>query len=264
MSGKSLILIALITFGFTSAAMGQIRIIPRERIDSISNPRLSRDSAVLAFDTRHIVADTMAEDDAPRTFVFSFTNTGDHDVRIDRIVSTCSCMNASSDNLMVSPGEKAEISVRYDPKGHPGKFERRIFLYTGGWKEPSAVLKLSTDVQVGADKSVIWPVQIGNIRLRRSEVTFVTGRKGIEELRFINLSGKPIKLQCETAFLPKCLSFRTEPEVVEDGGVGHMVISYDPAKGMERSEMKIMLKGLGVSPSRSVIEVRLDEPDELK
>lgn len=257
-------MLAMITFGFSSAASGQIRIIPRERIDSISSPRLSRDSAMLDFDTRHIVADTMAEDDAPRTFVFSFTNTGDHDVRIDRIVSTCSCMNASSDNLMVSPGEKAEISVRYDPKGHPGKFERRIFLYTGGWKEPSAVLKLSTDVQVGADKSVIWPVQIGNIRLRRSEVTFTTGNRGIEELRFINLSGKPMKLQCETAFLPECLSFRTEPEVVGDGEVGHIVISYDPSEGMERSEMKIMLKGLGVSPSRSVINVRLDGQDEMK
>ena len=72
------------------------------------------------------------------------------------------------------------------------------------------------------------------------------------------LSGRPLKLQCETAFLPECLDFKTVPEVVQDREVGEIVISYDPTQKERRSEMKVMLKDLGISPSRSALTVKLE------
>jgi len=250
-----LILTSLLVLGVSLASNAQMKILPKEKIANVTNPRLSPDSASLYFDTRHIVAGPMNEDDAPSTYVFRFSNVGKKTLKISRLVSTCSCATATSDKMEIRPGEKAEISVRYDPKGHPGRFERRVFVYTSGTNDPAAVLRLTVNVENGADLSGVWPVQMGPIRLRRSSADFVQGEKAVEKLRFVNLSGKPLRLQCEEAFLPDCLTFRTEPEVVEEGQEGEIVISYDPSKPEAREQMKVILKGLGIAPSRATIAV---------
>ena len=238
-------------------ADAQLRMVSREKLQEVANPALSADSASLSFEQKHIIAEPMDEDDAPKTFVYRFTNIGKETVAIKRLVSTCSCASAVCPVKEVAPGASAEISVTYNPKGHPGKFERKIFVYTQDGNSPAVVLRLSVEVATGADLSQEWPVQMGGIRLRRSEVAFSAGAKGVEQLRFINLSGIPLTLQCEDSFLPECLSFRTEPEVVEDGAEGVIVISYDPSLPGVRDSMNVILKGLGLPPTKSSITVRI-------
>lgn len=239
------------------AADAQLRMVSREKLQEVANPALSADSASLSFEQKHIIAEPMNEDDAPKTFVYRFTNIGKETVAIKRLVSTCSCASAICSVKEVAPGASAEISVKYNPKGHPGKFERKVFVYTQDGNSPAVVLRLSVDVATGADLSQEWPVQMGSIRLRRSEVAFSAGAKGVEQLRFINLSGRPLALQCEESFLPECLSFRTEPEVVEDGAEGVIMISYDPSLPGARDSMNVILKGLGLPPTKSSITVRI-------
>lgn len=239
----------------TATASAQIRIIPREKVEAVSNPRLSADSASLAFETRHIVAEPMTEDDAPETFIYRFENVGDKDVDIIRLVSTCSCASATCSVKSVAPGASAEISVKYYPKGHPGRFERKVFVYTQEGNDPSAVLRLSVDVASGSDRSVEWPFQMGGIRLRRNEVTFAQGKKAVETISFINLTGKSLTLECETMFLPECFCFSSDP--VENGAEGTITITYDPAKPGVRDNVKLILKGLGLPPSKSSITIRI-------
>lgn len=238
-------------------ADAQLRMVSREKLQEVANPALSADSASLSFEQKHIIAEPMNEDDAPRTFVYRFTNIGKETLAIKRLVSTCSCASAVCPVKEVAPGTSAEISVIYNPKGHPGRFERKIFVYTQDGNAPAAVLRLSVEVASGADLSQEWPVQMGCIRLRRSEVAFSAGVKGVEQLRFINLSGKPLVLQCEEPFLPDCLSFKTEPAVVEDGAEGVIVISYAPSLPGARETMNVILKGLGLPPTKSSITVRI-------
>ena len=238
-------------------ADAQLRMVSREKLKEVANPALSADSASLSFEQKHIIAEPMNEDDAPTSFTYRFTNVGKEAVTIKRLVSTCSCASAVCPIKEVAPGASAEISVTYNPKGHPGKFERKIFVYTQDGNSPAVVLRLSVEVATGADFSQEWPVQMGSIRLRRSEVAFSAGAKGVEQLRFINLSGRPLTLQCEESFLPECLSFRTEPAVVEDGAEGVIVISYDPSLPDARESMNVILKGLGLPPTKSSITVRI-------
>lgn len=238
-------------------ADAQLRMVSKEKLQEVANPALSADSASLSFEQKHIIAEPMNEDDAPTSFAYRFTNVGKETVTIKRLVSTCSCASAVCPVKEVAPGASAEISVTYNPKGHPGKFERKVFVYTQDGNSPAVVLRLSVEVATGADLSQEWPVQMGSIRLRRSEVAFSAGAKGVEQLRFINLSGRPLALQCEENFLPGCLSFRTEPEVVEDGAEGVIVISYDPSLPGVRDSMNVLLKGLGLPPTKSSITVRI-------
>ena len=238
-----------------SMATAQMKIISREKVDAVSNPTLSSDSAVLSFDRTHITAEPMNEDDAPKNFVYTFKNTGERSIDILRLVSTCSCAMASCPVRSVAPGESAQITVRYNPKGHPGRFERKVFVYTQEGNNPAAVLKLTVDVSNGSDYSTLWPLQMGGIRLRTTEVIFTQGKKAVETISFINVSGKSLRLECETAFMPACLSFSCE--TVENGHEGVMQITYDPSKPGARESLNLILKGLGLPPSKSSITIRI-------
>ncbi len=227
----------------------------------MSDPRHSADSAYMAFDTRHIVAEPMNEDDAPRTFVYRFTNVGTKTLQMKRLVSSCSCAAAVCTIKEVAPGASAEISVRYNPAGHPGRFERKVFVYTQDGNDPSAVLKLSVDVSAGADLSGEWPVQMGSVRLRRSEVTFKAGEKAVETLRFINAGDRSVALDVDRDFLPACLSVSFDQDPVEPGEEGLIRIAFDPAMSGARETMKVILKGLDLPPSRSTITVTVISSD---
>lgn len=249
------VILMFIVWAMACDASAQMKLISRERVEEVSSPRLSADSSSLAFDVTHIAAHPMNEDDAPENFVYTFRNVGKENLEIIRLVSTCSCATATCSVKTVEPGASASINVRYNPKGHPGRFERKVFVYTQEGNNPAAVLKLSVDVTNGSDYATLWPIQMGGIRLRNTEVTFTSGKKAVETVSFINLTGKTLKLECEDMFLPQCLTFSSDP--VANGAEGVMTITYDPSGPALREKTSIILKGLGLPPSKSSIIIRI-------
>lgn len=249
----------LLALGISSAdALAQIRILSRETLEAVDSPRLSRDSSSLVLGDRHIKAAPMREDASPATFRTEISNAGDRPVDIRRISTTCSCVTASAGKARLMPGENTMLTVKYDPKGHIGMFDHKVFIYTMPGNDPAAYLNLSVNVESGSDKSGLYQVPMGGIRLRSSEVLFRAGERAVETLNFINLSGRPLKLECEEMFLPADLKFETRPEVVEDGGEGVMVITYDPSGEIPRKEVPLILKGLGVAPSKATVKIRFE------
>lgn len=241
------------------AAPAQVRIISREKLDSVSNPKLAPNSNALEFDRLHITAEPMTEDDSPESFTYTFRNQSQSSLTVSRIVSTCSCVRAACDRTVVAPGEYATVRVTYDPKGHPGSFERRIFVYTDENIQPSATLRLSVQVSSGADKSGQFPVDMGKIRLRSKEVKASANGRSVETLVYMNVSDAPVTLRCEEMLLPDCISFRSEPETVGKGEEGRIVITYDPAAdGKGRKEYLLVLKDLGLPPSQSSIKIKVE------
>ena len=131
----------------TLSASAQMKIIPKERLDSIANPPLAAEAAYMKFENIRIQAQPLFETDAPVTYEYRLENTGTQPLTITRIVSTCSCVTATYDRMQVQPGQNGIIFLRYDPAGHPGRFERRVFVYTGENKQPSAILRLAVVVK---------------------------------------------------------------------------------------------------------------------
>lgn len=232
---------------------GQIKIVPREQIEAVASPMLGADSASLHFDVRHIKAEKMSESDAPRTFTFGFENIGKEPLHVTRLVTTCSCASATGPLQTIQPGQQAEISVRYNPKGHPGRFERRVFVYVNDEEAPAAVLRLSVDVESGEGISDLWPMQMGKIRLKSKELRISKAKACTHKVRFVNVSGSPLKVECERMFLPDCLKFETT--VTEAGKEGEMLITYTPVTDGHVGNVRLMLKGLGVPPSQSTLIV---------
>lgn len=214
------------------------------------------DSSLLVFETRHIVAETMNEADAPVTFSYGFTNTGLRKVKIRRVVSTCSCIYAFCDKEVVAPGDKAVITVRFNPKGHPGRSDRNIYVYTKDGNEPAATLVLSVDVDNDMGISGRFPISMGDIRLQRSVVRFRKDEPGSEIIKFVNVSGRSLKFDCDRNMLPECLSFYAEPMRPLREGI--MKITYDPSVSGAKDEMLIFLQGISTSPGKAVIKVILE------
>lgn len=248
-----LILCLCLTFNMKA----QIQVLSRAELENVENPSLSEDSSNLKFKAESIVADDMTEDGGIKSFTYTFKNVGTDTVRIDRLVTSCSCAVATYAQKSVAPGKEGEIVVKYNPKGHPGRFDRKIFVYTGGYKSPSAILRLKVNVEVGADVSGAFQVAMGKLRLRRSEIVFRRGEKAIEKCICINVSDAPLKIACNKYLLSPALTFKAQPEILQPGQEGTIVVEYDPSVKEDRNELLIMLNGLGVPPSQCAIKVKL-------
>ena len=240
-----------------STAFAQLKLVPKEKLNEIASPRHSPDSAAFWFLAKRIDAGTMNETDPPSNFYYDFTNVGKDTIHISQLRTTCSCVTAFSDRTLVAPGEKGRITARYNPKGHPGTFERRIFVYTVDLTRPAAVLKMTARVESGTEFSE-YPIQKGCLRLRRDEVSFSKGKKAIETIRVVNVGDTPLSLGYEKMFLPQCIDFDVNPQVMQKGQKGELNIYYDPDKGGENENQKLILKGLGVPPSQSAIKIRIE------
>ena len=248
-----LILCLCLTFNMQA----QIQVLSRAELENVENPSLSDDAANLKFKVVSIVADDMTEDGGIKSFTYTFKNIGTDTVHIDRLVTSCSCAVATYTQKSVAPGKEGEIIVKYNPKGHPGRFERKIFVYTGGHKSPSAVLRLKVNVEVGADVSGTYQIPMGKLRLRRSEIVFNRGEKAVEKCLCINVSDAPVRIECNKYLLSSALKFKAQPEVLQPGQEGTIIVEYDPSVMEAGNQLLIMLNGLGVPPSQSVIKVKL-------
>lgn len=249
-------LILLLTF-VCAVAQAQIRIVPREKLESVGNPRHSSDSAFLKFDKRHINHE-MAEDDNPAVFRFRMWNSGNQILQIKRLVSSCSCASAICDRQVMNPGDSASVTVTYNPKGHFGRFERKVFIYTREGDTPAATLRLNVNVNASADSETLYPYQIGNLGLRRKEISFSKGHKSVEHIPVINRGNKAVRLECIREMLPQCLAFSADPVLLGAGEEGKIIVIYDPTSSDgEREQMHIVMKGLGGQPSQSSITVKI-------
>ena len=59
---------------------------------------------------------------------FTFTNTSKEAVKIDRDIPSCKCIRAFYDDVVVEPGQKAEVMISFSPKEENGKSNRRVEL----------------------------------------------------------------------------------------------------------------------------------------
>ena len=102
----------------------------------------------MRFERTQIETGRIGEDDAPSRYEYKWHNDGTAPLVITRTVTTCGCAVATFDKQPVRAGGQSTVTVTYHPKGHPGNFYRRIFVYTQlSDKEPTAILELTGSVE---------------------------------------------------------------------------------------------------------------------
>ena len=244
---------------------GQIRIVPREQLEL----NLSADSQALAFDTTELSLTSLSEDSEPVTVVFPVKNVSSRTIYLTRVSSSCSCLQPEPFDgfLKLSPGESYEIRAVYNPEGHPGKFSRKLFVYTAASEDtPAAVLTVNADVAWSSNPETEFPVRCGNLLLARAEVMLSggeklpAGKKEIVSIRCYNASSKAMRLSAQTDFVPFPVVMHCEPQVLRSGERGRIVLEIGGdgvAGGVASGEYPIFLKGCGARPSESKIILKI-------
>ena len=257
---------------------GQIRIVPREQLEL----NLSADSQALAFDTTELSLTSLSEDSEPVTVVFPVKNVSSRTLYLTRVSSSCSCLQPEPFDgfLKLSPGESSEIRAVYNPEGHPGKFSRKLFVYTAASEDtPAAVLTVNADVAWSSNPQTEFPVRCGNLLLARAEVTlsggkvmlsggekWPAGKKEIVSIRCYNASSKAMRLSAQTDFVPFPVVMHCEPQLLRSGERGRIVLEIGVAGeaggcgvagGVASGEYPIFLKGCDARPSESKIILKI-------
>ena len=74
--------------------------------------------------------------------VFEFSNTGDHDLLIEKVVATSGSTKATASSKVLKPGEKGNIRAAIDMRGKRGFFSKTLDVYTNDPITPVTTLSL--------------------------------------------------------------------------------------------------------------------------
>lgn len=229
-------------------------------IDSLAHPQVSETGAAMRFAGTTLDIGSIREDGGTREYEFSWINIGEAPVSITKVTTTCGCAVPSFDRTPVAQGDTSSLTVAYHPKGHPGKFSRRIFVYTGSsGKLPAAILTLKGYVEPAAVPVWQYGCRMGNLILKRDEVKFTEGQKAVERIQCMNAGDSPLTVGAETALLPPYIGFRCEPETIAPGEKADLVITYDPDACGTRllKAVPLVLTGPELPPSQRTVRVLL-------
>lgn len=101
-------------------------------------PQIEFDSTIIDYGT--------IENGSDGERVFSFTNTGNADLIITNVKSSCGCTIPKKPEDPIAPGESSEIVVRYDTN-RVGPFRKTITVSTNQENDPIIALKIKGTVR---------------------------------------------------------------------------------------------------------------------
>lgn len=230
----------------------------RAGIDSIMNPSLHR-GKVLLFEKTTVDMGTLHESDTVRVVTFPFRNVCDTAVTITRVTTHCGCTAAEFSKEPIAPGASSEIAVRYNPKGRYGTVDTGAFVYTASTgHRPVAKLTLRGNV-IDDDEWSHLPYSMGDLKLKRKQTTFKNGRK-VSRISCANVGVKPLRLSAD--LLPQYATFATEPQVLQPGDEGDIVISINPELLPKDTtgtvSFSVIVNGVEGAPSSRTIKATIE------
>ena len=112
-------------------------------------------------------------DHEPQEFKFEFTNTGEEDLVIDRVQSSCGCTAGELEKKVYAPGESGAIDVNFNPKGKKGDQRRQLTVYSNDSSGREKILLVTGSVtQLVAIEPAI--LSMGSVAKGQTATKFIT------------------------------------------------------------------------------------------
>ena len=217
----------------------------------------------MRFERTQIETGRIGEDDAPSRYEYKWHNDGTSPLVITRTVTTCGCAVATYGKQPVRAGGEGAVTVTYHPKGHPGNFYRRIFVYTQlSDKEPTAILELTGSVEASKRTDDDYPYTMGPLRLKQLTVRFdPSGGPAEERIECLNTGDTALRPGSD--LLPAGFAFACDPALLAPGESGDLVVRFDPAATTQHlpAQLPLIIRGPDVPPSQRTLQIRLGETE---
>ena len=262
---RALLAAGMLAIAGTAGAQ-TFRIIPQEVLDSLAHPATAAGSEAMRFERTTLDLGSLNEEDAPATGIFRWHNAGDRPLVVTRVQTGCGCAAADYDRRPVLAGGTGEIRITYRPKGHPGRLQRRIFVYTQlSERQPTAILELTGDVTPSVRPTHDYPYACGALLLKQRQVRMTGDRRQEERIVCLNAGDVPLRITADERLLPRWIGFACEPAELGAGQTGDLVLRFDPALAPERlpEQLPVVLEGVEGRPGERTIRIRFgDAADE--
>ena len=251
------VIVALVWAIFAPTVMlrAQLPTIPKEVRKAAMPTTLEGEWMLFEGGTTHSF-DTISEDDTSWHTQLHWSAKEGNKLTITRIQSSCGCLVAKLDRRMSVNASEGVIDVTYYPKGHAGKVNQRLFVYTTLSEEkPTAIITIVGRVTPSLDRSGDYPHSIGVLGLRQKSAA-VPERGGEARIAVMNCGSTPLRISHDKRLSTPNLTAHTEPEVLEKGAEGDLVITYTPTKG---EALMLYLTGINTPPRERKIEVTIEK-----
>lgn len=85
------------------------------------------------------------------SYTFHFTNTGNAPLLITGVEKSCGCTASEYVREPIAPGEKGQIKITYDSKGHHG-FQSKSLMVNANTNPSQTVLRIKAEVKTPSDR----------------------------------------------------------------------------------------------------------------
>lgn len=228
------------------------RIPTRQELDSLVNPPQSTKGAgALIAEPRTIELGTI-EGEELVNFSFELRNTTEQKITVTHMRPSCGCITVMTEPTSIEPNASLSVVARFNPAGRSSSFRYTIKIYTDlDSALPTEQVTLTGDVH-STDEWQHLPKRAGALRLSRKEV--IINGEGEERIAVANSSDRAIELTSRSTIAG--LTLRCEPQVLEPGGEGDIVISYRGEATTTLNTM-LILEGISATPSERMIRVTI-------
>lgn len=87
--------------------------------------------------------------DAPVTTTLQVRNTGQAELRISGITTSCGCTTATVDKMTLAPGAVTNLTITFDPQAHPGLYGpllRMVYLQSNDPAQPEVEVPVTVEI----------------------------------------------------------------------------------------------------------------------
>lgn len=224
----------------------------REALDSLVNPPAS-DRATGALLSSHSTIDLGdIEGDEVVYFNFEVRNTTQRPVTITEFRSSCGCIKVQTKPQSIAPNATLRVSANFNPAGRSSSFRYRVNIYTDLDSELPTEQVMVVGSVINDDKWHHLPERAGVLCLSRREVSLTS--RGEERIVVANSGDRVVTITAKSTV--DGLSLRCEPEVLQPGQEGDIVIWYSGDLTTDLNTI-LVLEGVEASPVDRIIKVKL-------
>lgn len=149
---------------------------------------------------------------------FRMVNVGDAPVVINNARATCGCTTPQYPHDPIAPGDTAEIKVSYNAIGRPGKFSKKVYIYTNTLPDRTTLTISGTVIGAANTVQSRFPVDAGRLKLRNSTVAFGDVTRGKIKSQFLEAYNRSSDtLRPVWTDVPDYIQIATAPEAVAPG-----------------------------------------------
>lgn len=181
----------------------------------------------ITFETREHDFGSIKESNGVVSYSFNFTNSGKAPLILKNVEASCGCTTPEWTRQPVLPGKQGVIKVTFNPEQRPGAFTKTISV-TSNAETPSVTLAIRGVVIPVSRIEEVYHFSIGQIRLATIYASFgeiYKGNTGEVLIKVMNTSADQAAA-LTFRILPPYLTARMDPEMLEPGMEGNIILQY--------------------------------------